>query len=476
MGGPTGVDWLPALLVLGAGLVVGMLLVFRVLAASRKAAANGTGQAASVPLELRDLEGRRDALLRQLRELEDTAVKRTAEQLAIERYALELEGARTLLELDERSGALGGAAGRAQGEPPLRTGEPIVAAAAEAMPARGFLADRPGLRGFLWGAGSFATLGLVVFIVAESAKPRQAGDSVTGDIGPGGRPPEGDAAGGEPPSDSAAGAEEAQLRERIARNPDDLEARVALSRVYLGRRDMMKVWNETKYVLERSPGDPRALSYQALVRVEMGQPEVARDMLQRAIAGSPDELEAYLPLALVYLRLGQEQEAAATIATASRRFPDHAASLQRFFEEMKTAGATAPAASEGDPHASVAPPGAGAAAPSAGGKRVSGVVELDAGLQGSVTPQAVLFVFVREAGFGAGPPVAARRIAAPSFPVRFEIGEGDAMMGQPFPDELLVEARLDSDGDPTTRPPSDPKTRLDDVKVGRTDVRLVLGR
>jgi hypothetical protein len=107
---------------------------------------------------------------------------------------------------------------------------------------------------------------------------------------------------------------------------------------------------------------------------------------------------------------------------------------------------------------------------------VSGVVELDAGLQGSVTPQAVLFVFVREAGFGAGPPVAARRIAAPSFPVRFEIGEGDAMMGQPFPDELLVEARLDSDGDPTTRPPSDPKTRLDDVKVGRTDVRLVLGR
>ena len=39
------------------------------------------------------------------------------------------------------------------------------------------------------------------------------------------------------------------------------------------------------------------------------------------------------------------------------------------------------------------------------------------------------------------------------------------MMGQPLPDSLLIEARLDSDGDPTTRPPSDPKARAD--RVGR---------
>jgi len=50
------------------------------------------------------------------------------------------------------------------------------------------------------------------------------------------------------------------------------------------------------------------------------------------------------------------------------------------------------------------------------------------------------------------------------------------MMGQPLPDQLLIEARLDEDGDPTTRPPTDPKARLDGVKVGRTDLRLVLKR
>src|SRR5262249_56412629 len=120
-------------------------------------------------------------------------------------------------------------------------------------------------------------------------------------------------------------------------------------------------------------------------------------------------------------------------------------SLRRLFEEMKTASVEEPrpaeeaANLEGDPHAKVGAPG-GAPGPSneaarSGGRSVSGTVELDPGAQGAVTPQAVLFVFVREAGFGAGPPVAVRRIASPSFPVHFEIGEADAMMGQPFPSE-----------------------------------------
>jgi hypothetical protein len=102
-------------------------------------------------------------------------------------------------------------------------------------------------------------------------------------------------------------------------------------------------------------------------------------------------------------------------------------------------------------------------------------VDLDPGLNGTVSPGAVVFVFVREAGFGAGPPIAAKRLPA-RFPLAFEIGESDAMMGQPFPDALLVEARLDADGDPTTRPPSDPKARLDDVKAGSTGIKLLLQR
>ncbi len=50
------------------------------------------------------------------------------------------------------------------------------------------------------------------------------------------------------------------------------------------------------------------------------------------------------------------------------------------------------------------------------------------------------------------------------------------MMGRPFPDALLLEARPDSDGDPTTPPATDPRARLDRVKAGRTDLHLVLWR
>src|SRR5688572_5341851 len=102
-----GVEWVPALAVLAAGLVFGTLLVWRVLAAKR---VSGPGLAGSPPataevrssLVSRDLTGQRETLLHQLRELEDTGSKRTAEQLARERYALELEAARVILALEER--------------------------------------------------------------------------------------------------------------------------------------------------------------------------------------------------------------------------------------------------------------------------------------------------------------------------------------------------------------------------------------
>jgi tetratricopeptide (TPR) repeat protein len=479
MGGPAGVDWLPPLVVLAVGIVVGTVLVLRLRAASRLVPAGALAPAGASPVELRDLEGHRDALLRQLRELEDTAAKRTPEQLAVERYALELQAARVLLELDERGAAILKRARAAAG--PARKGakpEGSPGVSGEAVPAE-VLVRRAATRSFLWGAGTVAVLGVVAFLVVESAKPRDPGGSLTGDMG------RGDAGRARPEGQGSRAAEEAQIKERLAKNPDDFDARIALARVYLGRQDMMGVWNETKYVLERSPGEPRALSYQALVRVAMGQPDQAVEMLKRALATAPDLLDAYMHLALVYMRLGREKEAAATIDEAVRRFPQEAASLRRLFEEMKTASAPAPASEEGDPHAGVEGAGSPASrravspapsAPAGAGKSVSGVVELDPGLQGSVAPGAVLFVFVRESGFGAGPPVAVKRYASPAFPVRFELGERDAMMGQSFPNEVLVEARLDADGDPTTRPPTDPKARLDDVKVGRTDVRLVLKR
>jgi hypothetical protein len=117
-------------------------------------------------------------------------------------------------------------------------------------------------------------------------------------------------------------------------------------------------------------------------------------------------------------------------------------------------------------------PAMGDAAPAAGGRRVAGTIVLDPGLEST---GGVLFVFVKNAHATGGPPIAVKRLPA-IFPATFELGQADSMMGQEFPEHLSIEARLDSDGDPTTRAPTDPKARLDDVAAGRTDLRLVLKR
>ena len=477
MNGPTGVDWTAALLVLAAGLVLGTVIVWKVLGRARAApGARVPALAVGAPdLSRRDLEGKRLALFVQLRELDETATKRTDEQLARERYALELEAARTML-------ALGGTEAAASRN--ASTAAPVASLeGAVAVPATG---DRAAVRGFLWGTLSAGGVGLLLFLLYTQARPREEGGSLTGDI-PGARPtPSGGmaAAGGAPAVPDPG---EAQLRERISKNPDDLDAHMGLARAALARQDMMAVWNETKAVLERSPGHPQALAYQALVRLAMGQGDVALELLEQSLARDPDLIDAYVHKALVEVRLGRAKEAEATIAEASRRFPGEATGLRRLLADLEQGQASGEAATPGetDPHADLSTPGpGGAAAPrpagtrSGGGtsplRRVSGTVDLDPALRSQVAAQGVLFVFVREAGFGAGPPIAAKRLPVSSFPVVFEIGEADVMMGQPFPDALLVEARLDADGDPTTRPPTDPKARVDDVKAGTTDVKLVL--
>jgi tetratricopeptide (TPR) repeat protein len=443
------VAWIPALVTLGIGLVAGALLFLLARRSRRLSAALIEPE----PVHARDLLAKRDALVRQLQEMEDTGSKRTAAQLARERYDLELETAQVLLALD--------AAGADAERKPARGRGPEIVPAAGAAPS-----PRAGFRGFLWGIGSATGLLLLVFFVWQSSRPREAGGSVTGDL-PGAR---GEAA-------DPAASDEAQIEAVLARNPKDVSAHLALAQLKLARRDLMGVWTESTRILELSPGNPRALTYQAVVRLAMGQAAMAVDLLRKAMAADPDVIETHAYLALGYARLGRRQEAEATVAAAVRRFPARADEFRRLLGEVDRGQPEEGAASDGDhPQAGLAvQDGPGTATSKAPRRHVAGRIDLDPSLAGAVRPGAVLFVFVRAAGVGAGPPVAVKRLA-PVFPAAFDLSDDDAMMGQPFPDPILIEARLDEDGDPTTRPPTDPKARLDGIRAGRTDLRLVLKR
>ena len=107
--GATAWGW--PLAVMAAGLVLGGLVAWRMRRGTAAASA-----ADAPPLELRDLDGRLDVLVLQLRELQDLAAKRSPEQLARERYALELQAAEVLRER-ERSAPAAAPAGKTRVAP-----------------------------------------------------------------------------------------------------------------------------------------------------------------------------------------------------------------------------------------------------------------------------------------------------------------------------------------------------------------------
>lgn len=246
----------------------------------------------------------------------------------------------------------------------------------------------------------------------------------------------------------------------------------------------MAAFTETQAVLESEPGNPRAMTYQAMVRLTMGQTDTALRMLDDARAKAPDSIAAYAYSAMAFVRLGRMKEAEGLIAEAKRRFPAQAAMLDGDFARMKDQAAhegplTSPSGAD-DPHARVAPAPVAHAAERDDladlVRTVSGRLEMDPGLRAQLPAKVVLFVTLRDAGERQGPVLAAKKIETKGFPVFFEIGQEDSMRGERLPSQVLVEGRVDTDGDPVTRSPSEPSGLRDGVALGTFDLRISLRR
>jgi tetratricopeptide (TPR) repeat protein len=444
MNAPT--DWVSAIAILSAGLIVGLLFVIFF---NRKKSARRLG--GEKDLAYKDLNAKRDALVQQLRDLDENASPE-------ERRRLERETAEVLRQLDDRRG----------GDLVM---EPVQAAPVSTM--------NPALKGFLWGAGSFAALGLLGYMVMQAANPRQDGGSVTG---------------GEPSAMQAQAAQRPdpviqQLEAAVQADPNNLALRNDLSQAYLERDNLMAVFEQTKFVLDKSPEDSRALTYQGLVRVAMGEGELAGKMLERATKSDPKNLDSWVARAWLYAQGDDMKKAESMIAEAAKQSPEDKARLDEVFTQMKAHVAQMKAdptmqsneLPQGHPPIDGATPAAASAAaapagqmgqtrpaPPADGKSVKVTLSLDpaAKLKGGV-----LYVMARPAA--GGPPVAVKRMQVSSFPITFDFGSADSMMGQPLPEQFRLEARLDSDGDAATKPPTDPSAMQMNVAPG-AQIKLAL--
>jgi hypothetical protein len=127
--------------------------------------------------------------------------------------------------------------------------------------------------------------------------------------------------------------------------------------------------------------------------------------------------------------------------------------------------------------------GAAAAAPSAPAppaasagdvEPIRGVIRLRDGV--AAPPGSVLFLVARSTA--GGPPLAAKRLPAGPFPLAFELGPGDTMLAdRPLHGPVLLSARLDADGDASSKSADEPRAELaEPVLPGAQGVELLLSR
>ncbi|HYK03629.1 MAG TPA: tetratricopeptide repeat protein [Thermoanaerobaculia bacterium] len=418
MNAPT--DWGTAVAILAAGLILGVLFVYLF---------NKRKKTFSEDLVLKDLQAKRDALVQQLR---DPGVE------GDERTRLEVETAQVLRQLDA-----------------YKSTAPASEAAAPAA------AMDPTVKGFLWGASSVGVLVALGYFVMQQATPREEGGSLTGGFESGAQQQQQQQQ--QPPTSPMI----QQLEAAVQKDPNNLELRNDLAQAYLQANNMMAVFEQTKFVLEKKPDDSRALTFQALVRMAMGDADAATQMLQRATQSNPKNLDGWVSLAWIYVQTDRMADAERMIAEAVKQSPGDKAQLENVFASMKQSkngqpAQTAEGLPEGHPPVdggTPAPPTP--STPAATGPSVRVTLNLDAAAK---SRSGVLFVIARNPA--GGPPVAAKRVMVSSFPMTVELSAADSMMGQPLPPKFRLEARLDSDGDAMTRVPTDPSAMQEGVSVG----------
>lgn len=438
-------SWTPPLVVLALGALAGAVVV----AARARRKSEGAHEPAKAPSHSSDLQRRYDALIRRLAEGASPE----------ERTAIEIEAAQVLREMETGKAPSRGT------NPRPETGSPQAPTAP--------LPPRPAAAwaGFAYGVLTMGILGGLFYLASQGSTERASGGSPTGGNTMGSAaagPAEG------PPTTAEEDEALKALEEAVRKTPADVAQRIELTRAYLHRRDLMQVFDQTKAVLEIEPGNPHALTYQALVRVAMGQADQAEAMLLEAIKKDRRIEDAYIHLAIARLQLGNRKGAEEAIQQGQKEFPEDTEQLARVFAEISSATNEKGGSGVPDEHPDVAPPslGNGATASSPTSSQIVVVVDLPKGV--TVPGSAILFVIVREAGLETGPPSAVKRVPAVNFPITVTLSEKDSMAGEGLPGLVRIDARVDRDGDPLTKDPQDPVASEENVRPGGGQVLLVL--
>ncbi|MDE2689053.1 MAG: hypothetical protein OXI49_00925 [Acidobacteriota bacterium] len=230
---------------------------------------------------------------------------------AADRQRLQVSTARVLKELDEVEEAIAGIA--PDDIAPERGGR----TGAGAPAGRAFVQAHPLLSGALLGGG---VVGLVAALVIWAQSDAQPDPQAEQQMAQGGS--ETDFRGQRPlPPELAPRAEE--LQRQIDADPSDLDAMRALMQLMLANGRAFDAFQIAQQLLEIAPEDPDAHFVSGIVRLQMGQTQIALDSLDRSLRSDPGHEQAALMRGLLLLQLGDRDGAIATWegANAARASP-----------------------------------------------------------------------------------------------------------------------------------------------------------
>ena len=230
------------------------------------------------------------------------------------------------------------------------------------------------------------------------------------------------------------------------------------------KQDWPKAIEAFKQALAADPNQPEAHAYMGFILVQADHADGALLAFDKALSQAPNFPMALWGKGMVLLRDKQDYSGARQVLEKlAQLLPAGAerSEVEKAIREMP--------APEGKPR-----PQATAAAPS--GQQIVGRISIDPKLKGNVDSQATLFIIAR-ADAAKGPPLAVKKIDRPVFPLSYSLGPENVMMqGMPFTGRVTITARLDKDGNPTTRQPGDltGDYQKNPVTVGSKNIDIVL--
>jgi len=232
------------------------------------------------------------------------------------------------------------------------------------------------------------------------------------------------------------------------------------------RQDYPKAIEAFKSVLAADATNPEAHSYMGFILLQAGHGDGALLAFEKALSRAPNFPMALWGKGMVLYQ--DKKDFAGARAIFERLLAmvppgEERNEITKILAEIPASGGVATTAQP--------------AILASSGQTISGTITIDARLRAKLDPNAALFIIARPAGGPGGPPLAVKKIAKPTFPLSYTLGQENVMMqGTPFSGKINITVRLDKDGNPTTRGAGDltGEYKKNPVEVGAKSADVTL--